>query len=361
MSNCHESVTQGWFNISVMSTAYQSSLKNLEKLEPEFIIRNSGLENAYQELTNAVRTHVYSKYVPTEDNPGTKAEALESLIFKKLGKIRDIENKLCAEFTTEQDLKKLNADDREAVYNLIADYFYEKNPLALAVVNYARQTVKAAPTPSPGLTQYDEAFVEALDAKIPKGVSAPQRMQIIQSTQQSLDKSTPKDDRLGLKFDLDRSYILRKDMKDIVGKSCEEYGSRIAFDLLAESTQQKDIQTYKSLFSAHDTWQSNVKTTTKNTQPQKIENKQEDARQSSSEESHRWRNKISNRRVVEGLVGTALLVAPSFIPEPEPEDAKNKNKLTFGKVLRTTAAVVSTIAGIYLLSSALSGSSQRSR
>lgn len=75
-----------------------------------------------------------------------------------------------------------------------------------------------------------------------------------------------------------------------------------------------------------------------------------------------WRDKVgrtARNPWVQGIAGAALVVAPTLLPEDKAEESKKG--ISFKKVFTTTAAVVSTLAGIYLLQSAIMGSSQRSR
>lgn len=282
--------------------------------------------------------------------------------YKELIDIRDAEEKfyfLMGEVDYDREDTKRAAKIRAKYKPALDAYFKEQYKFTYTIVDFARQIIGETPPPDKmrSFGEYADSFGERAESE---GCYIKDAENFIYQVEQVLKEKLGKDRLLALNFNPENVPSLRPENLPRTLNDCQSSSSILretTFEIFAASAHEKtpeDLNTLVSLWldlKVEKPKKNPPAPTTSQTTNSKKTNETTAANNPSPtmEEEPTPSNTSWQKKLGYGALGTALMVAPSLLPK------EKDDKLTFGKVIRTTVAVLAPIAGIILLGRLMQG------
>lgn len=329
-------------------------------------LQQSGLRKAYENL----RIDNIQKRLKHG-----KEAFLEELHLTDLVVVRDAEEKfytlmgenypLNDNFRGSAEAKKI----REKYRPLIETYGKKEFYFTYGVVDFARQIAGEYRAPT-GYVTFSEFFNNFEDKMTALGCDATASRHFVQEVERKLQKAAGDNSPLQLKFNPSDTYWLQDEqLVEAVNLHYQNlYIARESDEVLTISTaifassdfekttdnletliklrtdQVKATKVSQKVGRGSDTVQQDHSSSPRNARKKSGESGEPEAVHEEDPQPNSWQKKLGY-----GALGTALMVAPALLP------AEKDEKITFGKVVRTTITWVAPVVGIFLLARLMPG------
>lgn len=307
-------------------------------------LQSSGLEGAYLSFRKKVEERVKAGkigFAEQEDGSG----------YIELIAIRDAEEKFYRAMEGKYEREKESAVQIRAKYQpFVQEYLQIQDPFSRAAVDSARQVI-GENIPSEGKINFTEYAYDFNDQAPELGCAAKQTQSFIEAVEYTLAEVLGSDRLQSLKFDPAAIPSLRaKELQRACAytnwKRRETSIDTVALDIFVNSDFKKTPEDIKSVV---EIWLGKIDQKEQGQNKSKQSTKFRNEGLAGEEEHNTQPDNTWQKRMGYGAAGAALMVVPALLPQ----DKEDNGKLTFAKVLKTTAAVLLPLVGVVLLSRAM--------